>query len=454
MRPLSLTRFDLTVAGVSLALALATAVVIARGDQVNLTPVAVAPAPSATGVSTRASIHVRFARPLRPASVAAAWQIEPPAPGRLAWSGSTLTWTASQPLAAGTTYRVTLAPGLEETGGRRSRAPFSWQFTTRDAWLVALRRVDGVANLWLIDPATGQARPLTRERADVTDFSPAPDSSRIAYTRQDSPTQTSVWAVDVASGATSRLSPDEPASFAAPAWSPDGQLVVLERRQALPGALANPKLVAVRPDGAPAGLIYGRGDEVGFGARWSPDGTRLAFFDPVRQAIVIFNFTRDRVLIPVQTTIAFAWSPDGRRLVAEDVVASGSAFQHVLLLADTATGATERLTTARDVDDAGPVWSPDGQTIAFTRRPTAGAITGAQPMLLRLDGSAARPLLASATATLETVQLAWSPDGRQIALGRLPLNDPSAETQLWLADPNGAVPPRALGTGSVAVWLP
>lgn len=455
MRRPPLMRFDLAVAVVSLTLALATLVVIARGDQVNLTPLAVSPAPSAAGVSTRATVHVRFARPMLPASVETAWRIEPPAPGRLAWSGNTLTWTPSQPLVAETTYRVTLAPGLAETSGRRARAPYSWHFTTRAAWLVTLRRVDGVTNLWLIDPATGQARPLTRERADVIDFSPAPDSSRIAYTRQDSPTQTSVWTVDVASGATSRLSPDEPATFAAPAWSPDGHLIILERRQALPGTIANPKLVAVRPDGAPAGLIYGRGDEVGFGARWSPDGARLAFFDPVRQALVVFNFTHDRVLIPVQTAGAFAWSPDSRRLVIEDIITDGGAFQHVLRLADAITGASERLTAARDVDEATPVWSPDGQAIAFTRRPTTGAITGAQPMLRRLDGGAVRPLLPTgASAALETVQLAWSPDGRQLLLGQLPLHDPGAEIQLWLADATGSAPPRALGPGGAAAWLP
>jgi Tol biopolymer transport system component len=212
--------------------------------------------------------------------------------------------------------------------------------------------------------------------------------------------------------------------------------------------------MAIRPDGTPAGLIYGRGDEVGFGARWSPDGARLAFFDPVRQAIILFNFTRDRVQIPVQTTVAYAWSPDGRQLVVEDILADGGAFQHVLLLADAATGATTRLTIEAGVDDAAPAWSPDGRQIAFTRRPTAGVIGGAQPMTRSVDGGAPRPLLPAAEPNVETTQIDWSPDGQRLLLSRLPLTNPSADAELWLAEQGGAAGPRRLGAGSAAAWLP
>ena len=36
---------------------------------------------------------------------------------------------------------------------------------------------------------------------------------------------------------------------------------------------------------------------------------RLAFFDSVRQAVVVFNFAKDLVVIPAQTTLTFDWSP-------------------------------------------------------------------------------------------------------------------------------------------------
>jgi Tol biopolymer transport system component len=304
----------------------------------------------------------------------------------------------------------------------------------------------------MIDPAGGTERRLTRETVDVIDFALAPDGGRVAYTRQDGLARTSIWTVNVSTGATVRLSPDETASFSEPAWSPDGDLIVFERRQALTNAIANPKLVAARADGAPGGLIYGRGDEVGFGARWSPDGARLAFFDPIRLAVIIFNFTPDRVTIPVQTTVAFDWSPDGRHLVIEDIVADGGAFQHVLLLADSATAATTRLTRASGLDEAAPAWSPDGRSIAFTQRPTAGTVGGAQAMLLDYATGQRRPLARETAAEVETTAIAWSPDGATLLLNRLSLNDPSAETTLWLND-LATGESRRLGVGEAAAWL-
>jgi Tol biopolymer transport system component len=448
------TRFLLTVAGLSVALALATIGVILGGDQVTLTPVDVSPDPDASAVSATARLHIRFARPMKPLTVEERVRFDPPINGSFQWTGTTLVFSPERPLRPATAYTVILDAGVEEARGRTSRLPYQWSFRTRSPAIVLVQRVNGVAGLWLIDPAAGTRRQITREAVDVTDFSLAPDGSRLAYTRQETPTRTSVHMVDLQSGATTRLSPDEEASYSAPAWSPQGDLIAFERRQAVAGAVANPKLFAARPDGTPGGLVYGRGDEVGFGVRWSPDGTRMAFFDPARQAVVVFNFTRDLVTIPVQTTVSFDWSPDGRRLVIEDIIAEQNAFQHVLLVADATTGAVARLTHGGQVDDAAPSWSPDGAWIAFTRRSTAGVIGGAQPWISSPDGRTSRPLLPAAEPEVETTALAWAPDARSVLLSRLPLNKPEAETEVWLVDVAAGAGPRRLAAGAAAVWLP
>lgn len=71
---------------------------------------------------------------------------------------------------------------------------------------------------------------------------------------------------------------------------------------------------------------------------------------------------------------AFTWSPDGRRLA--------HAMDGSVCVTDAATGVTTRL-TPRAADDAGPealacVFSPDGRSIAYTRRVAGAAGTHAQ----------------------------------------------------------------------------
>lgn len=445
-------RFSLTIASLSVALAVATLIVILRGDQTSLAPVAVSPEPEATSISTGTSLRLRFARTVRGRSVEERLQLEPPVAGTFQWTGTMLTFTPLQPLQPDTEYRVTLAAGIIESGGRVSREPYRWSFRTRRPAIVTLQSQAGASSLVRLDLATGTARALTSETVAVVDFSLAPDGSRAVYTVQDSPTRTSLRLVDLSSGRTRPVAVEEGASHSAARWSPTGDLIVYERRQAVSGGIANPKLFAVRADGGASNLVYGRGDEVGFGAQWAPDGSRLAFFDSVRSAVVIFNFTRDLVIIPVQTTVTFDWSPDGQHLVIEDIVSERNAFRHILLVASATTGQMTSLSADPEVDEASPAWSPDGSLIAYTRRPTQATIDGAQPWLMRPDGSARRPLIAY-EPRVETTRLSWSPDGRQLALERLALDNARAETEVWLVDVAASTAARRLGPSTNAGWL-
>jgi Tol biopolymer transport system component len=61
-----------------------------------------------------------------------------------------------------------------------------------------------------------------------------------------------------------------------------------------------------------------------------------------------------------------------------------------------------------------PLWSPDGQTIAFTRGPSSGLIGAPGPyniMLTNTDGTNARQLTEGAAASYA---MAWLPGGKQL----------------------------------------
>ncbi|MDF1603810.1 serine hydrolase [Nocardioides sp. YIM 152315] len=175
----------------------------------------------------------------------------------------------------------------------------------------------------------------------------SPDGSRVVYVlrtldgEQDRNVD-QLWTVPTAGGTPRRLTggPDD----TAPAWSPDGtRLAFLREGQVhvLAADGGEPERVTDLPLGAGAPV-------------WSPNGERLAFSAPV--------------------------DPAGDRggtgpLVARrvDYQADGSGFfgatRRQLHVVDVASGDCRQIT---DGDHAGqPAWSPDGRTVAFTRR--AGA---------------------------------------------------------------------------------
>jgi hypothetical protein len=104
-------------------------------------------------------------------------------------------------------------------------------------------------------------------------------------------------------------------------------------------------------------------------------------------------------------------SPDGTRVVYMGPAVDGPADG--LYITDLASGITSLLpgTTKGDMN---PLWSPDGQTIAFTRGPSSGLIGAPGPyniVVTNVDGSDFRQLTEGTNANYA---MAWMPDGNRL----------------------------------------
>ncbi len=117
-----------------------------------------------------------------------------------------------------------------------------------------------IAQLWLVDARTGEARRLTSEHAGVGGAAWSPDSRRIVYATNlrrdhDLETRSHLVALDIADGRRTRLTGD-PAILFNPTWLPDGSAVAALGGY-LPGNFYRSDVWLIAADGSDAAVPRG-----------------------------------------------------------------------------------------------------------------------------------------------------------------------------------------------------
>lgn len=214
---------------------------------------------------------------------------------------------------------------------------------------------------------------------------------------------------------------------------------------------------------------------------WSPDGRKLAFLskrsgdDATQIYLVPIDGGEARVLTDSPTSIStYEWSPDGKQIAytttadktPEEKRAEETGFDHhfgdvhgtrnVLWSVDVSSGKS-RLVTAGKLHVSGFAWAPASDKLVF--KGSERADIDAEMMYSRIytvsaEGGAPKKLTDTEGKLGE---LAWSPDGKNIAfLGAADLHDPTAGV-LYVAPAAGGAK-RALtaeleATGQWVHWL-
>ena len=135
-------------------------------------------------------------------------------------------------------------------------------------------------------------------------------------------------------------------------------------------------------------------------------------------------------------------SPDGRQIV----YASAATGHSDIYLLRVGGGRAINLTSSQ-MDDSQPAFSPDGEQIAFRSERDGGGI-----FVMGATGESVRRI------TSAGYDPRWSRDGKQIAYGTEPVNDPysrAVRSQLWIVDVGSGQTTKLLdGDGVQPVWSP
>jgi len=322
------------------------------------------------------------------------------------------------------THRLTLEDLVSvEPVGETALSPDGKTFAmTRNGQIVLMPAEGG----WLVT--------LTSTAGGKSGLSWSPDGRRIAYASQGS-----IWVVSAAGGAPRRLThaaagPGDPrqAGDRQPQYNPKGRWILFET-----GRRGHNNMMVVSDDGAATDyLTEANADEDG--ASWSPDGASVSYtertpqyfsgklnvlkFDPATgQAAgdprTLYTAPNDR---GGGWSIGKAhWSPDSRTLA---VILQQSGWNNVYLIP--AAGGEPKALTHGDWEDAGPVFSPDGKSLAIVSN--RGTPEDSHIYIVSLSGEA-RPVHDPTSAPGMDSAPQWSPGGDKIYFHH---NTPLSSTDL------------------------
>ncbi|MCC6905562.1 MAG: PD40 domain-containing protein, partial [Anaerolineae bacterium] len=366
--------------GVIAGLIAAIAVVILAGDHVGVPIRDVQPARGSTPAITSV-IAITFGESVIPESAESRLVIEPAVDGRIEWIDPTrLVLRPEAPLSPGVTYRATLRAGVESTTGRQMARGLSWEFTPRTQSILYLAPADvDVRHIWTLDPDNPAASPETVYSAPygVIDFAPSPDGEQIALTQYTEQMLSNIWLIKRDGSDPKLLLDCNPGLCTTPTWSPDGQLIADQRQEPAPGSssMAGPlgpsRVWILDMETKETAPLMQDNQVLGFSPTWSPDGSRIAFFDSNGGAIRILSLDPARsssILLSSLMGEVGAFSPDGGSMIYTDLQQVGQQYYAQFWIARFDEEQAVTRLFDEPFEEQWPAWSPDGKLLAFGRR--------------------------------------------------------------------------------------
>lgn len=425
------------------------------------------PHDGAINIPATTPIRLVFSRSMQQEMVNEHIKIEPAIAGHFLWDDTSLTFTPEQPWPDGETISVTLEAGVRATSwisfpmGQRS-----WSFRTSSENLAYLWPADGKADLYALDPASGNIEQFTNGMG-VLEYSVSRNGMVFYFSATNSKGGSNLFQINRAGEGNSaqdafpahELIDCGTAQCRSPVVSYDDQYLAYEyilpdvRDEATPTQIWMLSLSSLKA------TPVGRDGHETVQPGWSTTGL-LAYYDRTSSAYEIYNpQTLERSLLPNQTGQPGAWSPDGRYYLAPEIsytsAAGGTETGSSYLMRYDVQGKTvENISGTGLIEDIEPVYSADGGLIALARKylDAQNWSLGRQVWIMDADGTGAHRI--TDEADYNHYDLAWSRDGGRIAYVRFNQAVLANPPELWIVNADGSNPLQLVIGGYSPIWIP
>jgi len=445
--------------------------------------IGVEPGENMTEVPSTAPVRILFNRPMDSQSVLSHLIIQPALLGQVIWQGNQISFSPEEPWPSGETITIKLKAGARSDRFLPLLFEETWSFQVGEPRVVYLWPANEQADLYIRSIADdGIPQYLTETTAGVLDYNLSPNGVQIVYTAVRDDRGYDLRLYDLLRGEDRLILGCEPeVRCKAPSLSPEGVWLAYEQESLSVGVggvavTARSRVWVVPVNGEAESSLMGPEEHITGNPGWSPAGW-LTYYDTSLQAIALVDLAGNQQIspfnyLPSSLGVAGTWSPDGFYMVYPEIVFPDEApddFEHTdgrvegeplfyshLYRVEAISGLIEDLSPGEElmVEDASPVYSPDGNWIAFARRylDPSRWTPGRQIWLMCADGSEARPLTDD-TTKLHT-SLAWSLDSKRLVFMRRSASDFSQPAEIvWLDISEPQLNPIVEG-GFLPKWIP
>jgi Tol biopolymer transport system component len=370
---MTLSRLDKTALILIVILSALTGLLLLSGNPLGLQAILLDSRPGVWGPLT-----VEFSAPVRAEAVQIAIGIQPPVPG--VWeneSSTRLRFRPAIPFEAGQTYRVVIQPGELGQNGERSRVEQRLDFNARPPAILYMPNEEGGREIWRINQDGSDNRQLTQSNGSIFDFQANRDGLRIAFSMRNEQGGFSLWQIGRDGQNLSLLLDCGPDRCSNPSWSPDASVLAYTREAlGITGGLGAPRVWLLDFAANQTRQVYADTQIIGYGPSWSPDGSRLAMYDSLNNAVRVLELANGEETFLASVSGHYGgWSPDGRQMFYVDIENTEFGPRTAIKLADFATGEYTTFMGGKAYDSFYnvPAWAPDGKYIALGLRPEDGS---------------------------------------------------------------------------------
>jgi dipeptidyl aminopeptidase/acylaminoacyl peptidase len=288
-----------------------------------------------------------------------------------------------------------------------------------------------LSEIILVDVASHQVRPLTRERHHAASPRWSPAGDAIAFLAPDANKVLQLYTMPLAGGDAQQLThaKDAVEQFA---WSPDASTIAI--------AVADPKPELKGEDKFRTAFKVGNDDMTVSEAVRPVHLYLIPALGGEPKRLTSGTWSLPSSLPPGPPSSPIAWSKDGKSiiLVRQETPSTGDQFLARIQVLDIATGNIRSL-TGDTLLEGYPTLSPDGASVAYWRNRDAHPWNFQDVWLAPFAGGAGRDISVALDKNVYATR--WSPQGDWLLVG----GNVDTTVGLWRLTTAGAVTPLNLG---------